>query len=154
LLFSWQHAGAFLQANAEFALWQLMGPFHQAWACELSFACSPRLVQLWDLLFIGAYAYVLAWWATAAFARRAALRQLADHAPTWLNRLGWALPVAVAGDLAENLFTTLTLSFGNIEATVLGLGASVLMALSSAVKWAGLAGTLALIAWGWLAPKR
>ena len=154
LLFSWQHAGAFLQANADFALWQLMGPFHAPWACQLAYACSPRWTLLWDQFFIAGYAYVLSWWATAAFARRAALRQTADHAPKWLNRLGWALPVLVAGDLAENLFTLLALSFGGIDATVLGLGASVLMALCAAVKWVGLAGTVVLIAWGWLMPRR
>jgi hypothetical protein len=156
LAFAWQHLGAYLQANADYALWQLQGPWHApSWPCRMGEGqCSPRWALLWDLPFIACYAYVLAWWASAAFARRAALRQTDGHAPRGLNRLGWALPLAVGGDLAENLFSFATLTLGSIDATVLGLAASVLMALAAAAKWLGLAGTGLLIAWGWLAPRR
>lgn len=155
LQFVWQHSGDFLQANLQFALWQLTGPVHDsAWTCAQAFACSPRWALLWDLPFIVGYAYVLAWFASAAFARLAGLRQLDQPPRRLLNRLGWALPLAVGADLGENLASFLVLTLGGIDATLLAFVASVAMAVCAAAKWLGLAGTLALIAWGALAPRR
>jgi hypothetical protein len=153
LLFTWQHLWAIAAANLDFALWQLLGPLRDSQAMLQAFA-APRWALLWDLAFIATYAYAFSWLATWAFARRAALRQTADHAPKWLNRLGWALPLAVAGDLGENGFTWLTLTLAGNDLAWLAWMASVPMALCALAKWAGLAGTLALIAWGAVAPRR
>lgn len=153
LQYTWQHLRALLCANGRFAVWQVLGPLHDSAAMKSPFV-SPRWALMWDLVFIACYAYVLAWLATGAFARRAALRQAADHAPKWLNRLGWALPLAVGADLGEDLFSWLTLTLASVDLTWLAWVCSVPMALCALAKWAGLAGTLTLIAWGWLAPKR
>lgn len=153
LQFTAQHLWELLGANGRLAVWQVVAPLQGVGVAPPAMA-SPRWALLWDLGLIASYAYALSWLAAWAFARRAALRQTADHAPRWLNRLGWALPLAVAGDLGENGFTWLTLSLLQIDATWLAWLASLPMALCALAKWAGLAGTLALIAWGAVAPRR
>jgi hypothetical protein len=150
---AWQQLWVLLCANADFARWQVQAPWHDGLAMSRTFV-SPRWALLGDLAFIASYAYLLSWLASWAFARRAALRQTGDHAPLWLNRLGWALPLAVGADLGEDLFTWLTLTLFGMGAPGLAWLCSVPMALCALAKWAGLAGTLALIGWGGLLPRR
>ena len=142
------HAGDYLHANGRFALWQLMGPWGGPWPCPEGHVCSPRWALVWDLPFIGCYSAVLAWFAVRAFGLAAGLQRLNDPVPKLLNRLGWALPLMVAADLAENACTWTALTLMAVDANALAVLARCAMAVCAAVKWLGLAGTLWLIIQG------
>ena len=93
-----------LTAPLYFAHWQLAAVLDLGALAPIRFNAVPWAV-LADLPFIAAYAYVLAWFCTQGFARLAGLRRGGQSAPVWLNRLGWALPVAVGADLLEDACT-------------------------------------------------
>lgn len=112
-------------------------------------AC-PRRALAFDMLFLVAYAYVLARFCSRAFARRFAWRDLASPAPT-LRFLGFALPTMVAGDLVENALGIAGFSCGN---GVFGQAFFCLGAFGSVAKFAGLLGCVILIGVGWLTPSR
>lgn len=149
-----QHVGDYLAANGRFALWQLAGPWGGDWTCAPSLDCSPQAALAWDGVLIAAYAYVLAWFASRSFARLAGLRQVDDRPARWLNRLGWALPIAVAADLAENLSSSLALALMAAHADTLAVLVRTLMMACAAAKSAGLLATLGLIVWGQFSPRR
>lgn len=149
-----QHAGDYLDANVRFALWQLAGPWGGDWACAPGRNCSPQAALAWDVALIATYACALAWFASRSFARLAGLRQLGDPPARWLNRLGWALPIAVSADLAENLSSSLALALMAGHADTAAAGVRTLMMVCAAIKLVGLAATLALIVWGQLRPRR
>ncbi|MBQ0934224.1 DUF2235 domain-containing protein [Ideonella paludis] len=132
---------------AALAAWQL-----QAWmGAALPAGISPSAVQkalALDLLFIAAYATVLAAWAVAAFARVARLRQVGQRPSPLLQKLGWALPVAVAADLAEDAVTLAWLCWPTEGLAAVKLLLAVAMALCAALKCLGLTGVLALLVWG------
>ena len=137
------NALAYLLVNADFQWWQLSAwwPGGDWWADATAFA-APRWAVTWDLLLIGAYAVVLARLATRGFASATALRRAGDPVSRGLNRLGWALPLAVFADLGENLFTWLTLTLGETELWLLAGLTRPAMAACALLKFAGLAGAL------------
>ena len=146
------HPGHWLTAPLYFAHWQVGALLMPGGLGELRFRSVPSALLL-DLAFIAAYAYALAWFGTRGFARLAGLRRAGQAAPKWLNRLGWALPLGVAADLAEDGFTLLTAwllpgGHGHLA----GLCA-LLMAVAALTKLVGLVGA-ALLALAAAAPVR
>lgn len=81
-----------------------------------------------------------------AFARHAGLIQVGRTPAAWLNRLGWALPIAVGADLLEDLFSGLSIIALRAapEAGWLWLP-RLAMTAASALKWLGLASVAVLI---------
>jgi hypothetical protein len=67
--------------------------------------------------------------------------------------LGWALPLMVFADVAENVFTWLTLTLGQNEWWWLTWPSRLGMALGAAAKIVGQAGVLLLIV-GWRVRRR
>jgi uncharacterized protein (DUF2235 family) len=137
-------------ANLKFALWQLAwlitGPFPDGTSQVFPNSNGALLA---DLGLIASYSYLVSWAITWAFARVARLQRAAHRPSTVLNWLGLSGLVMVAADLAENLFTLLFIScFPNSFLPewepVIGLA----MTAASLVKWAGLAGCIALVVWG------
>jgi uncharacterized protein (DUF2235 family) len=137
-----------LMAPLYFAQWQLTAWLDLGALAPLRFNAVPWAV-LADLPFILAYAYVLAWFGTQGFARLAGLRRGGEATPVWLNRLGWALPVAVGADVLEDICTLgcwwLVRTGHETWAWLLSLP----MATAALVKLGGLvaAAALALAAW-------
>lgn len=137
---------AALQANARFQAWQLGTASLADWVAEAAHFARPGRALLFDLGLIAAWAWVLSLWTCRAFARHAGLIPVGRRPPVWLNRLGWALPVALAADLLEDLGTA---------ASLLALDAwpdsawlwlpRLLMTAASAVKWLALASVAGLI---------
>lgn len=156
----WQLEGGLVLLDG---LWQqlfggghaLYGGLWATWTARLAAFASPRWALVWDLGFIAAYAVVLAYAATWAFARVSGLRQV-DAPPSRLaNRLGWALPLAVFADLLENLATWFTIwAIGEplFVLKLLGCVLAMVAALASLAKWAGLLGVALLVAWGLTKP--
>jgi hypothetical protein len=138
----------YLACNLAFQRWQLLGWLPTSWApLPVSFS-APRWALVWDLALIACYATVLSWFAARAFGRVAGLRRAGDPPRQWLNVLGWALPVMVLADLGENLCTWLALTLGSHDVQSLAWLAHLAAAGLSVAKFAGLAGTLALVAAG------
>lgn len=158
LVDGWRDVGVhwrdYLGANLALAHWQLLGPFGAGWASAPAAWAAPRWALGWDLALIACYAQVLAWGVTAAFVRHAGLRRIGDPAPLWLDRLGWALPLMVGADIAEDAASALVLTLQAVDAPLLAALLGVVMMACAALKWLGLAGTLALIAVGVVAPRR
>ena len=99
---------------------------------------------MWDFVLIAAYAYVLAWFAVAAFERNAGLRRVGNRVPPVLARLGWALPIAVFADIGENVATWVTITLLSNELIALAFIAALAMSILSLIKFAGLIGTVML----------
>ena len=132
---------------AALATWQLQAWMGAALPVGISPSAALRALAL-DLPFIAAYATVLAAWACAAFARVARLRQVGLAPSRLLQRLGWALPLAVLADLAEDAVTVALLCLPVEGLEVVKLLLAVAMALCAALKFLGLAGVLTLLVWG------
>jgi uncharacterized protein (DUF2235 family) len=128
--------------NLRFAHWQLLWWRDTDVAAGLARFGAPRWAVVWDLLLIAAYAYLLAWLAVAGFARRAGLRRAGQPVSAWLNRLGWALPVAVFSDIAENIATWSVVTLVDNQLHLLAVLAAVLMSAAALLKFLGLAGAL------------
>jgi uncharacterized protein (DUF2235 family) len=143
-------------ANAGFAAWQTAWfiPW-QAPTASLAAWHNPVMAVLADFGLILAYGYLLGYAVSWAFARLARLRRVDDAVPVWLNRLGWAAPVAIVSDITENLLTLALLATTPSPYVpgweyLLGLA----MSLASTGKWLGLAACIVLIAWGCLAKSK
>ena len=108
---------------------------------------SPRWSLLWDLGLIVAYAQVLSRFCVTSFARGAGLRRVGQPVSRWLNRLGWALPLLVFSDVAEDLFTWLTITLTDSGYFLAAALAGALMSLLALLKWIGLVGVVWLIFW-------
>jgi uncharacterized protein (DUF2235 family) len=138
--------GSDFAQNAAFARWQLLWWQGANLNGVQSRFGSPLWALVWDTGLIAAYAFVMSWFAVAAFAKHAGLRRAGKAPAPWLNMLGWALPVAVCGDLLENLASGLVIwcaAQGN------GIWAAVFacsMTLFFVVKCMGLLGAVLLIA--------
>jgi len=144
--------GEVLHANWRFQWWQLSALFSldfEWWKTALQFH-APRWALVWDCVLIVCYAYVLSTLAARAFAHAAAFNRHGRAVPRALNALGWALPLMVVGDLVENGFSWLTLTFGHLDGWWLTWPCRLGMALGALAKLVGLAGVLALIV-GWRA---
>jgi uncharacterized protein (DUF2235 family) len=143
----------YLRENFLFQGWQLTGLVPALWQKLAVGFASPRLALLFDLGFIACYSYVLAYWASWAFARRSGWRRARQPVSVWMNRLGWALPMAVGCDLLENLFTWATLALWSSPLSGLASLTAGAMAIAAAGKLIGLFGTAVLIVGGFM-PKR
>jgi len=137
-----------LRANADFAWWQLSAWWPGTLGQTVQAFHAPRWAVVWDLALVAAYAYALSWWAVRAFARRAGCRRAGQPVSSALNRLGWALPLAVFADLAEDAATWFVVTLAVNDFEVLARLASLPMAVFAAAKFVGLAGTAVLIVWG------
>lgn len=152
-----------LRADLDFQRWQLSGlgvvlgsNGMEAWQTGSLAFVSPRWALLWDLFYIAAWASLLAFAVSWAFARVAGLRRPDQPPSPALKLLGWSLPVAVAADLLENAFGwwALTATLQDLAAIqFIGLALGLLAAVCSVVKLLGLAGVAALLIWG-LLPSR
>ncbi len=136
-------------ANLQFAKWQLAwlitGPFPDG-ASQVFGNMKGALLA--DLGLIAAYSCLVSRAITWAFARVARLQRAAHRPSAALNWLGLSGLVMVGADLAENFFTLVFVScFPNSFLPewepLIGLA----MAGASLVKWAGLAGCIALVIW-------
>ncbi|NVO04717.1 MAG: DUF2235 domain-containing protein [Rhodoferax sp.] len=134
---------ALLQAPLHFAQWQLTAPLHWGAVQSPGFNAAGWAL-LWDLPFILAYAYLLAWAGTSGFARMAGLRRAGHAAPRWLQLLGRALPLAVLADAAEDLLSAATLAMAAVDHPQWAWCLALAMALASLAKYAGLLGALLL----------
>ena len=105
---------------------------------------APRWALVWDFALIGCYAYLLSWFAVAAFERHAGLRRIGDPVPRLLARLGWALPLAVFSDVGENIATWATITLVSNELIALAFLSAIAMSVLALLKFVGLVGTIAL----------
>jgi hypothetical protein len=161
-LTTWAQLSGADGARACFAEWQLSWWLH--WK-DVEGSClkfpigitgaagyyAPVGALLWDVVFIGLYAYFFAKPMAWAFARRAGLRRVSMTPPGALNVLGQSLKFAVIGDIVENIATLAVIclagaawSWGSVGAVAAG----VVMSIAAAVKFLGLLGVLLLILWG------
>jgi uncharacterized protein (DUF2235 family) len=159
----WQQIAAGVQAlstaagaTARFVGWQAAWfmPW-QAPTASLAGWHNPAMAVVADFGLILAYGYLLGWAVGWAFARLARLRRVDDAVPVWLNRLGLAAPVAIAGDITENLLTLallVTAPSPYVPTWEYLLGFA--MSLASTGKWLGLAACGVLIAWGCLTKSK
>ena len=134
----------YLQQNIAFARWQLFWLLDRDLTAGLANFWAPRWALMWDFVLIAAYAYVLAWFAVAAFERNAGLRRVGNRVPPVLARLGWALPIAVFADIGENVATWVTITLLSNELIALAFMAALAMSILSLIKFAGLIGTVML----------
>lgn len=137
----------YFEANWQFQWWQLTAFLSTdgGWWTTLQRFGSPRWALVWDLGLIVSYAYVLATMTTRAFARAAGLNRLGLIVPALLNRLGWALPLAVFGDLGEDFFSWTTITLGHSDLWLLAALGRLAMALCAAAKLVGLLGVAVLL---------
>lgn len=147
---------ALATANLAFARWQTAwyAPWQEPTA-GLSAWHNPAVAVVADFGLILAYGYLLGWAVSWAFARLARLRRVADAVPIWLNRLGLAAPVAIVGDITENLLTLALLATAPspyVPGWEYALGFA--MSLASLAKWLGLVACGVLLAWSCLAKSK
>jgi hypothetical protein len=104
---------------------------------------NPMSATMMDFGLGASYAYVLGRWLSWAFTRRAGLRRVGQPVPAW-HWLGRALPLALVGDVAENLLTLLAVALKGWPVPLLlwlaGVGAL--------AKWLGLTGCALLLVMG------
>ena len=150
-----QELGAYLQQNISqnlsFARWQLLWWRGDHLETSIYQFASPRTALVFDFALIITYAYVLAWLAVRAFARIARLRRVGEGvdtlSTTWLNRLGWALPVAVFADVGENVVSWFVITFIGANWAWTSLVLAVVMTVLASAKFVGLLGVLVLLLW-------
>lgn len=136
--------GAAFDANQRFQFWQLSLPVTAEWVTVARSFHRPGTALLLDILLIATWAYLLAPWVCRAFARHAGLIDVGRLPSAWLNRAGWALPLAVGADLLEDLLSWLALlAIGGDSVLVWPL--RLLLLGASLAKWAGLIGVAMLI---------
>lgn len=145
---------SYLRANLLFQGWQLTGLVPPLWQQLASAFTSPGWALLLDLGFMLCYGYVLAFWASWAFARRSGWRRAKQPVSVWMNRLGWALPMALGCDLLENAFTWATLWLWASPMNMLAVVTAVAMTVAAAAKLIGLAGVAILIVGGMMPRRR
>jgi uncharacterized protein (DUF2235 family) len=141
-----QNIWDFLGQDLIFQSWQL-NVFRGGgeWWRELGSFHAPRWALAWDLALIFSYAYVLCVVVARAFANVAGLNRLGRRVPTWLGVLGWALPVTVFADIAEDVVGWITITFGYNELWLAAFVGRAAMLLCSSAKIAGLLGVALLV---------
>ncbi|MDO8456026.1 MAG: DUF2235 domain-containing protein [Burkholderiaceae bacterium] len=148
---SFQNIGAYVNQNINFSNWQLFWLFNGNLETGIFQFASPRTALIFDLALIVTYAYVLSWLAVRAFAQIARLRRAGDGVVTlrtkWLNRLGWALPVAVFADVLENVSTWIVIECISANWPLRAKLVACLMSLFASAKFVGLLGVLLLLLW-------
>jgi uncharacterized protein (DUF2235 family) len=145
---AWEQIAGAAAANLAFLFWQLGLPP----AMGAARGVDPATALWLDVPLIAAYMWLLSHLVSRAFARCAGLIQVGEAAPRWLNRAGWALPLAVLADAAEDLLTALVLWLPDTGGITLCL-VRVALALATAAKTVCLLGCVALVLSG-LKPRR
>ena len=140
-----------------FVHWQWIGWLHPASAWPASPGASPHWSLTWEtLLFIPSIGYIIACLSGSAFAKAAGLQVPGNQVRRILQWLGMAPLAWLLADLSENALTALVLamhSSGNIW-PILVLGITCLMSLAATLKYAALAGVVALWVLGWTTPRQ
>lgn len=140
-----------------FVHWQWTGWMHPATAWPVSPGASPHWSLTWDtLLFIPSIGYLIACLSGAAFAKAAGLQVPGNRVRRILQWLGMAPLAWLLADLSENALTAILLamhSSGNVWSIVL-LGIACLMSIAATLKYAALAGVVALWVLGWTTPRQ
>lgn len=139
--------GQALQANAALQYWQFGWPGDVGWACTPHQWVHPARALAMDAVLIGLYTALLAPGVCRAFAHHAGLIALGNTPSRWLNRAGWALPLAVGADLVEDGVSALCLWWlADAPGDALWLWLPrLVLAAASVAKWVGLLGVAALI---------
>lgn len=122
--------GAAFDANLRFQLWQLSLPFGDEWNFVSRGFQRPGMAVVLNACVIGVLANMLAPWVCRAFARHAGLINVGERPPIWLNRAGWALPLAVGAAICELFFTNISLFAIDTHLTPLWLPRLALLAAS------------------------
>ncbi len=150
-VFSLPAFAAYLLQDANFASWQLLWWRDSSLQTGIFHYAAPLTALLFDCAFIVTYAYVLSWLVVRAFAQIARLRRAGDTAQSLrsrvLNKLGWALPLAVFSDIAENLFTWWVIESISANWSWQSYVFAVFMTLFALAKFVGLLGVLLLLLW-------
>jgi hypothetical protein len=140
-----------------FVHWQWTGWMHPASAWHASSGTSPHWALVWEtLLFIPSIGYLIACLSGAAFAKAAGLQVPGNRVRPILQWLGMTPLAWLLADLSENALTALVLvmhSNGNIW-PILVLAFTCLMSLAATLKYAALAGVVALWVLGWTTPRQ
>ncbi len=126
----WQRT---LYLTGEIPLWSvpaLPPDFHAGYAVAAILA---------DFAFIASYSWWLGLLSAWAFYRLVGLRQVGAPKP-WVARLklGWLPCIGVAGDLAENVLTLITLALIGNNVIALSSWFAFLLAVANGIKWTGL----------------
>lgn len=129
----------------EYVRWQVLWLFDGSLQDVPALLASPTWAMAWDLGLIASYAYVLSWFAVAAFARHAGLHRAGRVPSRLLNLLGWALPLAVFSDVLEDVATWLTIYCATTDHMGWAFLWGCWMSIFSISKFAGLLGVLLLI---------
>ncbi len=138
------HLPAYLTESKNFALWQLLWIKDGSLQAGLDKFALPRTAIMIDFLMIGAYGYVLSWLCAKAFAFAAGYRRACDPVPVFLSRLGWALPLTVFADVAENVMTLIAISLAKSTAPDFAPAFGFFMSVCSFGKFIGFLGVIAL----------
>ncbi|TDM06014.1 MAG: DUF2235 domain-containing protein [Ideonella sp. MAG2] len=136
-----------LEHIAALAVWQLWAWTGASLPAGISTAAATQALA-WDILFIAAYATLLAAGVSKAFAAVAGFRQAHPPPSPLLLRLGWALPLAVLADLAEDAMSLALLSLPLQGWAALHLLLALGLAFCAPLKFLGLAGVVVLLGWG------
>lgn len=131
--------------NMEYVRWQMLWLYDSSLETVPRHLASPAWAMVWDAGLIAAYAYVLSWFAVSAFARHAGLHRAGRAPSRLLNWLGWALPLAVFGDVLEDITTWLTIYCANTDHLGWAFLFGCVMSLCAVGKFVGLLGVLVLI---------
>ena len=136
-------------ANRDFAAWQLLWTTQSSMPTQgLGSAVHPMRALLVNFGFIAACSYLLAFGVAWAFARIARLMRVAMKPNRLPNVLGMGASIAVLSDVAENaLGLALLLIYPNVYLPGLEVVLGLLMSGAALAKWAGLAGSFALVVW-------
>jgi len=140
---AWQGAGALDDWQRTYAL----SAFHPHGQPAPASSTHVLWAIVADFGLIAAYSWLLGLYAAWAFTRMAAGRRPDDKVPA-LFILGLAPMLAVLADVAEDCLTILTLWLMSHGPRWLSILCGGLMMLANLAKWAGLAGSLALIGCG------
>lgn len=144
----WSLLPDYLAANGKVALLQLAWWMHGGDGYSaLQEMATLRPALLADILLIAMYGCFLSWFVVRGFASVAGLNRVQAARSRVLNLLGYALPTAMAADVAENVLTCAVLAVTNVNPAACIL--AVFMSLAAALKWLSLAAVVCLIAWGW-----
>ena len=146
-LAEWTDLAGYMAANAKVAclqlFWWTQGSDGYSALQEMT---TLRSALFADLLLIAMYGCFLAWFVVRGFASVAGLNRVRAARSRVLNILGYALPTAMAADVAENVLTYAVFAVTNVNPAALIL--AVLMSFAAALKWSSLAAVIFLVAWG------
>lgn len=139
---------SYLQANIDFANWQLWWWTNTGSLNTHGASHSPKWALTLDFLFIATYAYILAWFVVNAFASIAGLNSAKRPVSRILNMFGYGLPTLVVADIVKNIFSFGVTGFSSVMDPWLLGALGLAMSVCAAIKYLALLGVLGLIGWG------